>query len=54
MHDYMRDQLRFQREHAQAHTIRGMRRSWFTAALVLIALGFMLQIIGSWPLGIAV
>jgi hypothetical protein len=29
-----------------------MRRSWFTAAMVFIALGFLLQIMGSFPGGL--
>lgn len=54
MHDFMREQLRFQRDSARANTIRGMRRGWFTAALVLIAFGFLLQIVGSWPGGLGI
>jgi hypothetical protein len=49
MHDYMREQLRFQQQNARAQAVRGLRRSWFVTALVLIALGFMLQILGSIP-----
>jgi hypothetical protein len=51
MHDYMQEQLRFHRESAAAQGVRGMRRSWFTSAMVLIATGFALQIMGSWPGG---
>jgi hypothetical protein len=28
-----------------------MRRGWFVAAMVLIAGGFLFQILGSWPGG---
>jgi hypothetical protein len=52
MHDYMREQLQFQRDLAQAQGLRGMRRGWFTAAMAFIAFGFLLQIMGSWPGGI--
>jgi hypothetical protein len=54
MHDYMRDNLRQQREATRAQGVRGMRRGWFTAAMVFIALGFLLQILGSWPGGFPV
>ena len=54
MHDHMRETLQFQRQSMQAQMLRGMRRGWFTAALVLIAIGFLLQIVGSWPGGIGV
>ena len=54
MHDYMRENLRLQREAARAQGLRGMRRGWFTAAMVFIALGFLLQILGSWPGGFGV
>jgi predicted solute-binding protein len=49
MHDYMRENLRFQRESAQAQGLRGMRRGWFAVAMTFIASGFLLQILGSWP-----
>jgi hypothetical protein len=52
MHDFMREQLRFQQQNARAQAVRGMRRSWFVSALVLIALGFLLQILGSIPGGL--
>ncbi len=52
MHDYMRETLHQQREAMQAQSVRGMRRGWFTAAMVFIALGFLLQIVGSWPGGL--
>ena len=52
MHDYMRETLRFQRDALRAQGVRGMRRSWFTAAMTFIALGFLLQILGSWPGGL--
>jgi Flp pilus assembly protein TadB len=52
MHDHMREQLRFQQQSARAQAVRGLRRSWFVTALVLIALGFLLQILGSIPGGL--
>jgi hypothetical protein len=52
-HQHMRDQLQFQRDSAQAQSLRGMRRGWFTAAMLFIALGFLLQILGSLPAGLA-
>jgi hypothetical protein len=52
MHDHMRESLRLQREAQRAHGVRGMRRGWFTAAMAFIALGFLLQILGSWPNGL--
>jgi hypothetical protein len=52
MHEVMREQLEFDREAARAQGFRGMRRSWFTAAMVFIALGFLLQIMGSFPGGL--
>jgi hypothetical protein len=51
MHDYMRENLRFQQQIQREQGIRGMRRGWFTAAMVFVALGFLLQIVGSWPGG---
>jgi hypothetical protein len=51
MHDYMREQLQFQRDQARTEGLRGMRRGWFTAAMVFIAAGFLLQILGSIPTG---
>jgi hypothetical protein len=52
MHEHMRENLRLQREAARAHGVRGMRHGWFAAAMVCIALGFLMQMIGSWPGGI--
>lgn len=52
MHDFMREQLKFQQEMARARGLRGMRRGWFTAAMVFVVLGFLLQILGSFPGGL--
>jgi hypothetical protein len=49
--DHMREQQRFRQQAMRGQTTRGMRRSWFTVALVLIAAGFLLQLAGSWPRG---
>lgn len=47
--DHMREQLRFHQQRQRAQTARGVRRGWFLAALILVAVGFLLQILGSWP-----
>jgi len=47
--DHMRENLRFQQQNRRAHAVREERRSWFIAALWLIAFGFLLQLMGSWP-----
>jgi hypothetical protein len=52
-HDHMRAQLEFQRESALAQGLRGMRSGWFKTAMVFIAGGFLLQILGSLPLDLA-
>jgi hypothetical protein len=31
-----------------------MRRGWFAAAMIFIALGFLLQILGSFPGGLGI
>lgn len=49
VHDYMRENMRFQQQTLRAQGVRGMRRGWFTTAMAFIALGFLLQILGSWP-----
>jgi hypothetical protein len=54
MHDYMREHLQFQRDNARAQGLRGMRRGWFAAAMIFIALGFLLQILGSFPGGLGI
>ena len=54
MHDYMRENLRFQQQMAREQGVRGMRRGWFAAAMVLIAGGFLFQILGSWPGGLGI
>lgn len=47
--DHMREQQRFNQQYRRTQTTLLMRRSWFSAALLLIATGFLLQIVGSWP-----
>jgi hypothetical protein len=48
--DYMRENQRLLQQTLRARSARNMRRNWFTAAMLLIALGFLLQMVGSWPL----
>jgi hypothetical protein len=48
----MREEQRFTQQKQRTHAARGMRRSWFTAALLLLATGFLLQMAGSWPGGL--
>jgi hypothetical protein len=47
--DHMRQQQQAFARRQRGSTARGMRRSWFTLAMVLIGSGFLLQILGSWP-----
>ncbi len=47
--DHMRDQRETFQQVQRGEAVRGMRRGWFMLAMVLIALGFLLQIAGSWP-----
>ncbi|MEZ5923790.1 MAG: hypothetical protein R3D57_05335 [Hyphomicrobiaceae bacterium] len=47
--DHMRQQRETYQQIARGEASRGMRRGWFMLAMVLIALGFLLQIGGSWP-----
>ena len=47
--DHMREQRETYQQIQRGETTRGMRRGWFTLAMVLISLGFLLQIAGSWP-----
>ena len=47
--DHMRDQRETYQQVARGEAVRGMRRGWFALAMVLISLGFLLQIAGSWP-----
>jgi hypothetical protein len=49
IHEHMRENLRFQQQAQRAQNLRGMRRGWFTAAMALIAAGFLFQILGSVP-----
>jgi hypothetical protein len=48
----MREQQRFTHRNQRLHSARGMRRAWFMTALGLIAGGFLMQILGSWPGGL--
>ncbi len=50
--DHMKENMRFQQQSLRARVVREERRSWFMAALFLIAIGFVLQILGSWPGGL--
>lgn len=45
----MREQQRFSQYKQRTVAARGMRRSWFMTALLLLAAGFLLQMAGSWP-----
>lgn len=47
--DHMREDRRFRERVGRASAVRGMRGSWFLVAFLLIAAGFALQIMGSWP-----
>lgn len=47
--DHMREQREVYDQVARGEAVRGMRRGWFALAMVLISLGFLLQIAGSWP-----
>lgn len=47
--DHMREQRETFQHVQRGEAVRGMRRGWFALAMVLIALGFLLQIAGSWP-----
>ncbi len=47
--DHMRDQQRLRERAERAAGTRGIRRSVFAGAFMLVAAGFLLQILGSWP-----
>jgi hypothetical protein len=47
--DHMREQQRFLQQQRRTQAVRGMRLNWFIAAFVLIALGYLLQFVGSFP-----
>lgn len=47
--DHMRDQQRASARDRRLAGTQGMRRGWFMLAMMLIASGFLLQILGSWP-----
>lgn len=47
--DHMREQRETFQQVQRGEAVRGMRRGWFMLAMALIAVGFLLQIAGSWP-----
>jgi hypothetical protein len=47
--DHMRAQHAADVKSRRRSATRGMRRGWFAVAMLMIALGFLLQILGSWP-----
>ena len=47
--DHMREQQRFYEKQKRTKALRGMRLNWFFAAFALIALGYLLQFVGSMP-----
>jgi hypothetical protein len=47
--DHMRSQMQAEQRARRAGANRGSRRGWFTAAMVLIAIGFGLQLLGTLP-----
>jgi hypothetical protein len=48
--DHMREQHEFNERRRRTSAARGIRRGAFVTALVLIAVGFLLQIAGSLPI----
>jgi hypothetical protein len=47
--DHMRAQHSANVKSQRRSLTRGMRRGWFVTAMIMIAAGFLLQILGSWP-----
>ena len=47
--DHMREQQTSGARSRRLAATRGMRRGWFVLAMGLIAGGFLLQMLGSWP-----
>ena len=47
--DWMREQQEMRQHQARIAQARGARWQYYVTALVLIALGFLLQLAGSWP-----
>lgn len=47
--DHMRGQQKAIARSRRGASARGMRRGWFALAMVLIAGGFVLQMLGTWP-----
>lgn len=52
MHQDFKERQRFRERANRAAAARTQRRGWFVASLVLIAVGFLLQMIGSLPGGL--
>jgi hypothetical protein len=52
--DWMREKQRFQQLQSRTQSTLMLRRNWFGVALILIAAGFLLQLVGSWPGGLPV
>ncbi len=47
--EYMRDQQKFLEMSNRGRQTRQIRRKWFIGALIIVATGFLLQILGSIP-----
>jgi hypothetical protein len=47
--DWMRAQQEFRQRQARSAQARGARWHFYLAALILVALGFLFQLAGSWP-----
>ena len=47
--DHMREEQRAGARGRRRSAVQGVRRGWFMLAMALIALGFGLQRLGSWP-----
>lgn len=47
--DFMNEQQRFRQRQARAAAARGARWQYYLTALLLVGLGFLLQVAGSWP-----
>lgn len=50
--DRMREDMRFRQMMERGHMTRSLRRAWFLTAFALMAVGFILQFLGSWPGGV--
>ena len=49
--DWMREQQEAKQRQLRLATARAARWRYYFAALVLVALGFLFQVAGSWPMG---